>query len=128
MPARRGRAVAPGSACVRARTSRRTPVVQSCSRARAQHERPPDGGRAPRGPHGRVASVLRRAAGAAQAYRSSDRCSIDVAAYTHLLSRVTPLLCPLLVGRDDLLDLADRRIAETLEGHGHLLLLAGEAG
>ena len=53
---------------------------------------------------------------------------MDERAYTHLMSRVTPLLCPLLVGRDDLLDLADRRIAETLEGRGHFLLLAGEAG
>ncbi len=44
------------------------------------------------------------------------------------MSRVTPLLCPLLVGRDDLLDLADRRLADAAEGHGHFLLLAGEAG
>ncbi len=44
------------------------------------------------------------------------------------MSRVTPLLCPLLVGRDDLLDLADRRLADALEGRGHFLLLAGEAG
>lgn len=35
---------------------------------------------------------------------------------------------PLLVGRDDLLALADRRIAEVASGHGHLLLLAGDAG
>ena len=44
------------------------------------------------------------------------------------MSRVTPLLCPLLVGRDDLLDLADRRIADAAEGRGQFLLLAGEAG
>ncbi len=44
------------------------------------------------------------------------------------MSRVTPLLCPLLVGRDDLLDLADRRLGDALEGRGHFLLLAGEAG
>ncbi|MGI8830429.1 MAG: helix-turn-helix transcriptional regulator [Candidatus Limnocylindria bacterium] len=44
------------------------------------------------------------------------------------MSSVTPLLCPLLVGRDDLLDLADRRLADALEGRGHFLLLAGEAG
>lgn len=44
------------------------------------------------------------------------------------MSRVTPLLCPLLVGRDDLLDLADRRLAEAAEGRGQFLLLAGEAG
>jgi len=44
------------------------------------------------------------------------------------MSRITPLLCPLLVGRDDLLDLADRRLADAAEGRGHFLLLAGEAG
>lgn len=44
------------------------------------------------------------------------------------MSRVTPLLCPVLVGRDDLLDLADRRLADALEGRGQFLLLAGEAG
>ncbi len=44
------------------------------------------------------------------------------------MSRVTPLLCPLLVGRDDLLDLADRRLANAADGRGQFLLLAGEAG
>lgn len=44
------------------------------------------------------------------------------------MSRVGPILCPILVGRDDLLELADRRIAEAADGHGQLLLLAGEAG
>ena len=44
------------------------------------------------------------------------------------MSRVTPLLCPLLVGRDDLLDLADRRLLDAAEGRGQFLLLAGEAG
>jgi DNA-binding CsgD family transcriptional regulator len=44
------------------------------------------------------------------------------------MSRVTPLLSPLLVGRDDLLDLADRRLADAREGRGQFLLLAGEAG
>ena len=44
------------------------------------------------------------------------------------MSRVTPLLCPLLVGRDDLLDLADRRLADAAEGRGQFVLLAGEAG
>ena len=34
----------------------------------------------------------------------------------------------MLVGRDDLLDLADRRLADALEGRGQFLLLAGEAG
>ena len=44
------------------------------------------------------------------------------------MSRVGPLLSPLLVGRDDLLNLADRRIAESAAGRGQLLLLAGQAG
>ena len=39
-----------------------------------------------------------------------------------------PLVCPVLVGRDDLLALADRRIGEVLAGGGRFLLLAGEAG
>ncbi len=44
------------------------------------------------------------------------------------MSRVGPLLSPLLVGRDDLLVLADRRLSEAAAGRGQLLLLAGEAG
>ena len=44
------------------------------------------------------------------------------------MSQVRPLLSPLLVGRDDLLALAERRIAEGAAGRGHLLLLSGEAG
>ena len=38
------------------------------------------------------------------------------------------LVSPILVGRDDLLDLVDRRLAEARAGQGELLLLAGEAG
>jgi len=44
------------------------------------------------------------------------------------MSQLRPLLSPILVGRDDLLELAERRIAEAAEGQGQLLLLAGEAG
>ena len=44
------------------------------------------------------------------------------------MSRVTPLLCSLLVGRDDLLEHADRRLADAARGRGGILLLAGEAG
>jgi len=36
--------------------------------------------------------------------------------------------CPLLVGRDDLLVLADQRLDDAIAGRGQLLLLAGEAG
>lgn len=38
------------------------------------------------------------------------------------------LVSPLLVGRDDLLALADRRLGEASRGAGGLLFLAGEAG
>jgi DNA-binding CsgD family transcriptional regulator len=44
------------------------------------------------------------------------------------MSRVGSLLCPIIVGRDDLLDLAERRLTEAAAGHGQMLLLAGEAG
>jgi DNA-binding CsgD family transcriptional regulator len=44
------------------------------------------------------------------------------------MNRHGSLLCPLLVGRDELLRLADRRIAEAAAGRGGLLMLAGEAG
>ena len=36
--------------------------------------------------------------------------------------------CPLLIGRDDLLELVDRRLDDVAAGHGQFLLLAGEAG
>lgn len=39
-----------------------------------------------------------------------------------------PYVCPVLVGRDDLLALAERRIAEVAAGTGRFLVLAGEAG
>src|SRR5689334_17823344 len=39
-----------------------------------------------------------------------------------------PIQSPLLVGRDDLLHLAERRIDEAAAGRGHMLLVAGEAG
>ncbi len=38
------------------------------------------------------------------------------------------LICPVIVGRDELLELADRRLAAAREGRGELLFLAGEAG
>ena len=39
-----------------------------------------------------------------------------------------PIQSPLLVGRDELLQLAERRMEEAAAGRGHMLLLAGEAG
>jgi DNA-binding CsgD family transcriptional regulator/tetratricopeptide (TPR) repeat protein len=44
------------------------------------------------------------------------------------MSRVGSVLCPILVGRDDLLELADRRIAEVAQGRGHALFISGPAG
>ena len=38
------------------------------------------------------------------------------------------LLCPILVGRDEPLALADCRLSAARSGTGHLLFLAGEAG
>jgi DNA-binding CsgD family transcriptional regulator len=39
-----------------------------------------------------------------------------------------PTRCPLLIGRDELLELADRRLDDVEAGKGQLLLVAGEAG
>jgi len=44
------------------------------------------------------------------------------------MSPLGPLVSPILVGREDLLALADRRIAEATAGHGGLLLVSGEPG
>ena len=52
----------------------------------------------------------------------------DLRPYTPLVEGTRTLVCPILVGRDDLLDLTDRRIREVATGQGRLLLLAGEAG
>jgi DNA-binding CsgD family transcriptional regulator len=41
---------------------------------------------------------------------------------------LTTLRCPLLIGRDDLVELADRRLDAAISGRGHSLLLAGDAG
>ena len=48
--------------------------------------------------------------------------------HSSTMSTAGTLVSPILVGRDDLLDLADRRLAEVRSGRGHLLFLAGEAG
>jgi len=44
------------------------------------------------------------------------------------VDRIGPVICPVMVGRDDLLQLTDRRLREVTEGSGHLLFVAGEAG
>jgi hypothetical protein len=43
------------------------------------------------------------------------------------MSRV-PVLCPILVGRDELLELVDYLTAEAVDGRGRTLLLSGQAG
>ncbi len=45
-----------------------------------------------------------------------------------LMHRVRQLQSPLLVGRDEVLQLADRLVADAADGRGHTLLLAGQAG
>jgi DNA-binding CsgD family transcriptional regulator len=44
------------------------------------------------------------------------------------MTNLGPRLSPILIGRDDLLDLAERRLAEAAAGRGQFLLLAAEAG
>jgi len=44
------------------------------------------------------------------------------------MSQTGPILCPILVGRDDLLDLVDRLSAEAAAGRGRVLFLSGQAG
>ena len=44
------------------------------------------------------------------------------------MSSVGPVLCPILVGRDDLLELFDRLIAEAVSGRGSAVFLSGQAG
>jgi DNA-binding CsgD family transcriptional regulator len=59
--------------------------------------------------------------------RSTD-ATLDSLPTLAAMAQTGPHVSPLLVGRDDLLALADRRIAEVAAGQGHLLLLAGEPG
>ena len=44
------------------------------------------------------------------------------------MSSAGPVLCPILVGRDDLLELFDRLIAEAASGRGNAVFLSGQAG
>ena len=44
------------------------------------------------------------------------------------MSRVASVLCPVIVGRDDLLELVDDLIREAAQGRGHTLFLSGQAG
>lgn len=44
------------------------------------------------------------------------------------MNRAGSILCPVIVGRDDVLDLLDLAVAETVEGRGRTLFLSGQAG
>src|SRR5437667_3802190 len=44
------------------------------------------------------------------------------------MSRVGSVLCPVIVGRDDLLELVDDLVGEAAHGRGHTLFLSGQAG
>ncbi|HEY7968680.1 MAG TPA: AAA family ATPase [Candidatus Limnocylindrales bacterium] len=44
------------------------------------------------------------------------------------MKRAGSMLCPVILGRDHLLDLMDHLIAETRQGHGRTLFLSGAAG
>jgi DNA-binding CsgD family transcriptional regulator/HPt (histidine-containing phosphotransfer) domain-containing protein len=44
------------------------------------------------------------------------------------MSRAGQLLCPILVGRDDLLELIEALAADARQGRGHALFLSGQAG
>jgi DNA-binding CsgD family transcriptional regulator len=44
------------------------------------------------------------------------------------MSRVGSVLCPVIVGRDDLLELVDHLVDEAAQGRGHALFLSGQAG
>ena len=44
------------------------------------------------------------------------------------MTRAGSVLCPVIVGRDDILERFDQLIAEAVLGHGHALFLSGPAG
>ena len=44
------------------------------------------------------------------------------------MSSARPVQCPILVGRDDLLELFDQLISETKSGRGNATFLSGRAG
>jgi hypothetical protein len=44
------------------------------------------------------------------------------------MRRARPILCPVIVGRDDILELLDHAITETVQGRGRTLFLSGQAG
>src|SRR4030095_2748309 len=59
---------------------------------------------------------------------STDARSWVVGRRLRAMSSAGPLQCPILVGRDDILELFDSVIADALEGRSSTVFLAGQAG
>src|SRR6185503_12764818 len=51
-----------------------------------------------------------------------------VRSYTAAMKRAGSLLCPVIVGRDDVLEILDEAVADTVKGRGRTLFLSGQAG
>ena len=62
-------------------------------------------------------------------HRSFDRCGgLDGWPYTAAMSNARRVQCPIIVGRDDLLEHFDELIAEANAGRGNAVFLTGRAG
>src|SRR5688572_14085996 len=59
---------------------------------------------------------------------SLRRPSWDAREVRRVVNRAGSILCPVILGRDDLLGLIDDLIAEALRSRGRTLLLSGQAG
>src|SRR6185369_7508919 len=60
---------------------------------------------------------------------SFDRCrTLFVPRTLPTMTRAGSVLCPVIVGRDDVLELLDHAVAETTKGRGRTLFLSGPAG
>ena len=51
-----------------------------------------------------------------------------ICSYTRQMRRPGTVLCPVILGRDDLLELMDQLVGEAREGRGRALFLSGQAG
>src|SRR5262245_34429525 len=60
--------------------------------------------------------------------RTTDGMGVRVLIHCGPMSRVGVVQCPILIGRDELLEHADRMIADVLQGHGHTVFYSGQAG
>lgn len=59
---------------------------------------------------------------------TTDRCDDTCPTLPREMDIARSVICPILVGRDELLGLSLRRVDEALAGEGRFLVLAGEAG